>query len=150
MHVICVNIFFLVKFVMTGKHTERWEAKVRNIKLYGSSFHCLKPRSWISDEVQAISSVVSTVILSGRAPQMKVKIALMRKKELLIIDPLCDEMRYERTCLRNWRNFIKQLTRKSSSDWNSKIVQHPRQSDGHSCRSLTLKKRICSTKTSVW
>ncbi|XP_074802991.1 uncharacterized protein LOC141983936 isoform X2 [Natator depressus] len=157
---------------MTGKHTERLEAKVRNIKLYGSSFHCLKPRSWISDEVQAISLVVSTVILSGRAPQMKVKsellqndisllhyhtpdhwvlaIALMRKKELLIIDPLCDEMIYERTCLRNWRNFIKQLTRKSSSDWNSKILQHPRQSDGHSCGSLILKKRICSTKTSVW
>ncbi|CAM5142376.1 unnamed protein product, partial [Natator depressus] len=163
---------------MTGKHTERLEAKVRNIKLYGSSFHCLKPRSWISDEVidaylscvvekadgkvQAISLVVSTVILSGRAPQMKVKsellqndisllhyhtpdhwvlaIALMRKKELLIIDPLCDEMIYERTCLRNWRNFIKQLTRKSSSDWNSKILQHPRQSDGHSCGSLILKK----------
>ncbi|CAM5168296.1 unnamed protein product [Natator depressus] len=159
-----------VKFLMTSKHTERLEDKVRNIKLYGS-FHCLKPRSWISDEVQAISSVVSTVILSGRAPQMKVKsellqngilllpyhtpghwvlaIALMKKKELLIIDPLCDEMRYERTCLRNWRNFIKRLTRKSSSDWNSKIVQHPRQSDGHNCGPLILKKRICSTKTSV-
>ncbi|XP_050777851.1 uncharacterized protein LOC127033743 isoform X3 [Gopherus flavomarginatus] len=144
-----------VKLVMTSKHTERLEAKVRNIKLYGSSFHCLKPRSWISDEVidaflncvvekadgkvQAISSVVSTVILSGRATQMKVKIALMKKKELLIIDPLCDEIRYERTCLRNWRNFIKRLTSKSSSDWNSKIVQHPRQSDGHSCGPLILK-----------
>ncbi|XP_065445549.1 centromere protein F isoform X2 [Chrysemys picta bellii] len=78
-----------VKFVMTDKHTERLQAKVRNIKLYGSSFHCLKLRSWISDEVidaylscvvekadgkvQAISSVVSTFILSDRAPQMKVK-----------------------------------------------------------------------------
>ncbi|KAH1175469.1 hypothetical protein KIL84_008343, partial [Mauremys mutica] len=31
-------------------------------------------------------------------------IALMeKKKELLIIDSLCDEIRYERTCLRNWR-----------------------------------------------
>ncbi|XP_030432242.1 uncharacterized protein LOC115657972 isoform X5 [Gopherus evgoodei] len=128
-----------VKLVMTSKHTERLEAKVRNIKLYGSSFHCLKPRSWISDEVQAISSVVSTVILSGRATQEKVKIALMKKKELLIIDPLCDEIRYERTCLRNWRNFIKRLTSKSSSDWNSKIVQHPRQSDGHNCGPLILK-----------
>ncbi|XP_050806885.1 uncharacterized protein LOC127049707 isoform X4 [Gopherus flavomarginatus] len=144
-----------VKLVMTSKHTERLEAKVRNIKLYGSSFHCLKPRSWISDEVidaflscvvekadgkvQAISSVVSTAILSGRATQMKVKIALMKKKELLIIDPLCDEIRYERTCLRNWRNFIKRLTSKSSSDWNSKIVQHPRQSDGHNCGPLILK-----------
>ncbi|XP_050777855.1 uncharacterized protein LOC127033743 isoform X6 [Gopherus flavomarginatus] len=105
-----------VKLVMTSKHTERLEAKVRNIKLYGSSFHCLKPRSWISDEI-----------------------ALMKKKELLIIDPLCDEIRYERTCLRNWRNFIKRLTSKSSSDWNSKIVQHPRQSDGHSCGPLILK-----------
>ncbi|XP_030399710.1 uncharacterized protein LOC115640825 [Gopherus evgoodei] len=108
-----------VKLVMTSKHTERLDAKVRNIKLYGSSFHCLKPRSWISDEVidaflscvvekadgkvQAISSVVSTVILSGRATQAKVKIALMKKKELLIIDFLCDEIRYERTCLSNWR-----------------------------------------------
>ncbi|XP_050816214.1 sentrin-specific protease 1-like isoform X2 [Gopherus flavomarginatus] len=150
-----------VKLVMTSKHTERLEAKVRNIKLYGSSFHCLKPRSWISDEVQAISSVVSTVILSGRATQVKVKsellqndilllpyhtpghwvlaIALMKKKELLIIDPLCDEIRYERTCLRNWRNFIKRLTSKSSSDWNSKIMQHPRQSDGHNCGPLILK-----------
>ncbi|XP_030432243.1 uncharacterized protein LOC115657972 isoform X6 [Gopherus evgoodei] len=105
-----------VKLVMTSKHTERLEAKVRNIKLYGSSFHCLKPRSWISDEI-----------------------ALMKKKELLIIDPLCDEIRYERTCLRNWRNFIKRLTSKSSSDWNSKIVQHPRQSDGHNCGPLILK-----------
>ncbi|XP_050816220.1 uncharacterized protein LOC127054226 isoform X7 [Gopherus flavomarginatus] len=105
-----------VKLVMTSKHTERLEAKVRNIKLYGSSFHCLKPRSWISDEI-----------------------ALMKKKELLIIDPLCDEIRYERTCLRNWRNFIKRLTSKSSSDWNSKIMQHPRQSDGHNCGPLILK-----------
>ncbi|CAM4561750.1 unnamed protein product, partial [Lepidochelys kempii] len=171
-----------VKFVMTGKHTERLEAKVRNVKLHGSAFHCLKPRSWISDEVidaylssvvekadgkvQAISSVVSTVILSGRAPQMKGKsellqngisllpyhtpghwvlagrcfIALVKKTELLIIDPLCDEMRYKRTCLRNWRNFIKRLTRKSSSDWNSKIVQHPRHSDGHNCGPLIFKK----------
>nr|XP_048707752.1 uncharacterized protein LOC125637395 [Caretta caretta] len=40
-----------VKFIMITKHTERLEAKVRNIKVYGSSFHCLKPRSWISDEV---------------------------------------------------------------------------------------------------
>ncbi|CAM5114620.1 unnamed protein product [Eretmochelys imbricata] len=39
-----------VKFIMITKHTERLEAKVRNIKVYGSSFHCLKPRSWISDE----------------------------------------------------------------------------------------------------
>ncbi|XP_039367841.1 putative ubiquitin-like-specific protease 1B [Mauremys reevesii] len=166
-----------VKLVMTSKHTERLEAKVRNIKLYGSSFHCLKPKSWITDEVidaylscvvekadgkvEAISAVVSTVILSGRATQMKVKsellqndilllpyhtpghwviaIALMEKKELLIIDPLCDEIRYERTCLRNWRNFIKRLTSKSSSDWNSKIVPHPRQSDGHNCGPLILK-----------
>ncbi|XP_030399403.1 sentrin-specific protease-like [Gopherus evgoodei] len=66
-------------------------------------------------------------------------IALMKKKQLLIIDPLCDEIRYERTCLRNWRNFIKRLTCKSSSDWNSKIVEHPRQSDGHNCGPLILK-----------
>ncbi|KAM9173016.1 uncharacterized protein ACDP82_000209 isoform 1-T2 [Pangshura tecta] len=37
------------------------------------------------------------------------------------------------------RNFIKRLTSKSSSDWNSKIVQHPRQSDGHNCGPLILK-----------
>ncbi|KAH1169135.1 hypothetical protein KIL84_013725 [Mauremys mutica] len=29
--------------------------------------------------------------------------SLDEKKEQLIIDPLRDEMRYERTCLRNWR-----------------------------------------------
>ncbi|KAG6925413.1 hypothetical protein G0U57_014516 [Chelydra serpentina] len=62
----------------------------------------------------------------------------MKTKELLIIDPLCDEMRYERTCLRNWRYF-KRLTSKSSSDWKSKIVQHTRQNDGHNCRPLILK-----------
>ncbi|XP_034645421.1 uncharacterized protein LOC117887190 isoform X1 [Trachemys scripta elegans] len=89
-----------VKFVMTDKHTERLEAKVRNIKLYGSSFHCLKPRNWLSDEVidaylscvvekadgkvQAISSVVSTVILSGRAPQIKVKSELLQNDILLL------------------------------------------------------------------
>ncbi|XP_050806886.1 uncharacterized protein LOC127049707 isoform X5 [Gopherus flavomarginatus] len=121
-----------VKLVMTSKHTERLEAKVRNIKLYGSSFHCLKPRSWISDEV--IDAFLSCVVEKADG-----KIALMKKKELLIIDPLCDEIRYERTCLRNWRNFIKRLTSKSSSDWNSKIVQHPRQSDGHNCGPLILK-----------
>ncbi|XP_030435778.1 uncharacterized protein LOC115659574 isoform X2 [Gopherus evgoodei] len=49
-----------VKLVMTSKHTERLEAKVRNIKLYGSSFHCLKPRSWISDEV--IDAFLSCVV----------------------------------------------------------------------------------------
>ncbi|XP_030398541.1 uncharacterized protein LOC115639722 isoform X3 [Gopherus evgoodei] len=37
------------------------------------------------------------------------------------------------------RNFIKRLTSKSSSDWNSKIMQHPRQSDGHNCGPLILK-----------
>ncbi|XP_030391952.1 uncharacterized protein LOC115636238 isoform X2 [Gopherus evgoodei] len=73
-----------VKLVMTSKHTERLEAKVRNLKLYGSSFHCLKPRSWISDEVQAISSVVSTAILSGRATQMKVKSELLQNDILLL------------------------------------------------------------------
>ncbi|CAM4465217.1 unnamed protein product, partial [Lepidochelys olivacea] len=67
-------------------------------------------------------------------------IALMQTKELLIIDPWCDEMRYERTCLRNWRNFIKRLTSNSPSDWKSKIVQHSRQSDGHNCGPLILKK----------
>ncbi|CAM4468298.1 unnamed protein product, partial [Caretta caretta] len=67
-------------------------------------------------------------------------IALMQTKELLIIDPWCDEMRYERTCLRNWRNFIKRLTSNSPSDWKSKIVQHNRQSDGHNCGPLILKK----------
>ncbi|XP_044838845.1 uncharacterized protein LOC123345850 [Mauremys mutica] len=41
---------------------------------------------------------------------------------------------------KNFRNFIKRLTSKSSSDWNSKIVQHPRQSDGHNCGPLILKK----------
>ncbi|CAM5159096.1 unnamed protein product [Eretmochelys imbricata] len=40
---------------------------------------------------------------------------------------------------KNFRNFIKRLTRKSSSDWNSKIVQHPRQSDGHNCGPLIFK-----------
>ncbi|XP_053861120.1 uncharacterized protein LOC128823068 isoform X2 [Malaclemys terrapin pileata] len=49
-----------VKFVMTDKHTERLEAKVRNIKLYGSSFHCLKPRNWLSDEV--IDAYLSCVV----------------------------------------------------------------------------------------
>ncbi|CAM5141335.1 unnamed protein product [Natator depressus] len=49
-----------VKFVMTSKHTERLEAKVRKIKLYCSSFHCLKPRSWISDEV--IDAYLSCVV----------------------------------------------------------------------------------------
>ncbi|XP_037770885.2 uncharacterized protein LOC119567723 [Chelonia mydas] len=52
-----------VKFVMTGKHTERLEAKVRNIKLHGSSFHCLKPRSWISDEVHL--STTNHVFVNG-------------------------------------------------------------------------------------
>ncbi|CAM5089854.1 unnamed protein product [Eretmochelys imbricata] len=52
-----------VKFVMIGKHTERLEAKVRNIKLYGSSFHCLKPRNWISDEVHL--STTKHVFVNG-------------------------------------------------------------------------------------
>ncbi|XP_075770229.1 uncharacterized protein LOC142823260 [Pelodiscus sinensis] len=43
--------FQKVKFAMNGKQKERLEAKVGNFKLYGSSFHCLKPRSWICDEV---------------------------------------------------------------------------------------------------
>ncbi|KAG6937638.1 hypothetical protein G0U57_008626 [Chelydra serpentina] len=47
-------------------------------------------------------------------------------------------MRHERTCLRNWRYF-KRLTSKSSSDWESKIVQHTRQSNGHNCGPLILK-----------
>ncbi|CAM4574321.1 unnamed protein product, partial [Caretta caretta] len=50
---------------MITKHTERLEAKVRNIKVYGSSFHCLKPRSWISDEkawrTTAYTATLSTV-----------------------------------------------------------------------------------------
>ncbi|XP_044865148.1 uncharacterized protein LOC123366095 isoform X2 [Mauremys mutica] len=54
-------------------------------------------------------------------------IALMQTKELLTIDPLCDEMRYERTCLRNWRYFIKRLMSNSPSDWKNKILQHNKQ-----------------------
>ncbi|KAG6920605.1 hypothetical protein G0U57_016369 [Chelydra serpentina] len=47
-------------------------------------------------------------------------------------------MRYERTCLRNWRILIKRLTSNSPSDWKSKIVQHNRQSDGQNCGPLIL------------
>ncbi|KAG6922271.1 hypothetical protein G0U57_003026, partial [Chelydra serpentina] len=39
----------------------------------------------------------------------------------------------------NFRSFIKRLTRKSPSDWKSKIVQHNRQTDGYNCGLLILK-----------
>ncbi|KAG6939580.1 hypothetical protein G0U57_000734 [Chelydra serpentina] len=77
-------------------HRETGSQSEKNQK---SSFHCLKPRSWISDEVidayfscmagkadgkvQAISSVVSTVILSGRATQIKVKSEILQNDILL-------------------------------------------------------------------
>ncbi|CAM5148798.1 unnamed protein product [Natator depressus] len=117
--------FFLVKFVQTHKVTQRLEAKVREIHLYDTSFYSLKPRSWLGVEViQAVSSVASTSILSGRAKLKLEKsgimqsdllllpfnapkhwvlvITLMETKEVLIIDPLGDETRYERTFLRTW------------------------------------------------
>ncbi|CAM5118600.1 unnamed protein product [Eretmochelys imbricata] len=116
-----------VKFVQTHKVTQRLEAKVIEIHLYDTSFYNLKPRSWLGVEViQAISSVTSTSILSGRAKLKLEKknsgimqsdllllpfnapkhwvlvITLMETKEVLIIDPLGDETRYERTFLRTW------------------------------------------------
>ncbi|CAM4686085.1 unnamed protein product [Lepidochelys kempii] len=103
--------FFLVKFVQTHKVTQRLEAKVIEIHLYDTSFYNLKPRSWLGVEViQAVSSVTSTSILSGRAKLKLEKsgimqsdllllpfnapkhwvlvITLMETKEVLIIDPL--------------------------------------------------------------
>ncbi|KAG6936576.1 hypothetical protein G0U57_012343 [Chelydra serpentina] len=112
-----------VKSVMTGKHTETG-GQSEKIKLYDSSFHCLKPRSWISDEV--IDGYFRCVVekADGKSKNLQnyilllphhtpghwvLAIALIKKKELLITDPLCDEMKYERTCLKNWRSFIRYL-----------------------------------------
>ncbi|CAM5144171.1 unnamed protein product, partial [Natator depressus] len=113
--------------------------------------------------VQAISSVVATSILSGRASQMKMEksgilqsdivvlpfnspnhwvivITRMETKELVIIDPLGNEMTYEREFLRDWRSFLYQQTAKLSGNWKTKIVEHKRQSDGHNCGPLILKR----------
>ncbi|XP_014425344.2 uncharacterized protein LOC102456264 isoform X1 [Pelodiscus sinensis] len=169
--------FLKVKFAMNGKQKKRLEAKVKNYKLYGTSFHCLKPRSWICDEVidayfsclveksggkvEAISTVVATQILLGRQRNLKSKsrflhhdiillpynapnhwvlaIAQMDTQELVIIDPLCEEMSYERKFLRNWRNFIKGEKSNSTSNWKCQIVSHNRQIDGYNCGPLILK-----------
>ncbi|KAH1182710.1 hypothetical protein KIL84_004202, partial [Mauremys mutica] len=57
-------------------------------------------------------------------------IASMKK----IIDPLCDEIRYERTCLRNWSSFMQ-----SANVLSKTFRNFIKQSDGHNCGPLILK-----------
>ncbi|XP_067409985.1 uncharacterized protein [Emydura macquarii macquarii] len=113
-------------------------------------------------QVQAISSVISTTILNGTARScfsMKremitkdivllpfnssnhwvIGIALMAKKELLIIDPLCQETKYVEEWLKNWRAFLFRDRSKGTIGWKTKVLEHKAQSDGHNCGPLILR-----------
>ncbi|KAI7789889.1 putative gypsy retrotransposon integrase-like protein 1-like, partial [Triplophysa rosa] len=64
----------------------------------------------------------------------------MSIKVLVLIDPMANEVHYERRLLRNWRNFLKMTGHRGKAEkWTVHTMQHNKQHDSSSCGVLVFR-----------